>query len=96
VQVAAPRPVVPEVGQGQVPLVLHQELRVELLRPWGWGWSWVGRAAGGGVREQGEEAQEKDGQEETEMRHLLLASSRNARPAGHRSPVISSYPRTRG
>ena len=34
VEVAAPRPVVPQVRQRQVAVELHQELRVELGRPW--------------------------------------------------------------
>ena len=43
VQVAAARPVVPEVGHGHVAVVLHDQRRVELRGPWG-----RGRVSGGG------------------------------------------------
>lgn len=45
VQVAAARPVVPEVGHGHVAVVVHHQRRVELRGPWGRGR--VGRGGGG-------------------------------------------------
>ena len=64
VKVAAARPVVPEVGDGQVAVEVHDQLHVELRRPGG-----RGRVPGSewGLREA-EEEEEGDGEE---RRHLL-------------------------
>jgi hypothetical protein len=62
-------------------MVVHEERRVELLRPWRWGW--VGRA-GGVVRVRAEEAEEEGGQEieaEATSSSRELAQCLASRPA---------------
>ena len=72
VQVAAARPVVPEVGHGHVAVVVHDQRRVELRGPWGRGRASGGGGGGWGRREAEEEEKEGDGDGDGEVRRRHL------------------------